>query len=154
PAPAGGGRPDVRRPLRPAGRRPAAAGETFAAEVTPVGQASRLSSSGQARRLSDDQRTRRLMHHPRSLPLHGQSICPYCGVGCRLDLEGEVGPYAASLKIRGVADAPANLGRICAKGALLGETILAPDRLTQPMVRPTRQEPFRPAAWDGVLKRL
>jgi ferredoxin-nitrate reductase len=94
------------------------------------------------------------MPHPRSLPLHGETICPYCGVGCRLDLEGEVGPYAASLKIRGVADAPANLGRICAKGALLGETILTPDRLTQPMVRASRQEPFRPAAWEAVLKRL
>ena len=33
-------------------------------------------------------------------------------------------------RVRGVADAPANLGRLCAKGALLGETIATPDRLT------------------------
>src|SRR5262249_46331743 len=28
------------------------------------------------------------------------------------------------------------------------------DRLTQPMVRPSRGEPFRPTSWDGVLKKL
>src|SRR5687768_2721740 len=89
-----------------------------------------------------------------SLPIQGESICPYCGVGCRLELDGEVGPYSTSLKIRGVADAPANLGRICAKGALLGDTIATPDRLTQPMLRGSRHEPFRPVAWDAAINRV
>ena len=57
----------------------------------------------------------------------GESICPYCGVGCRLRFDGRPGhPERA----RGVEDAPANLGRICAKGALLHQTFRAPDRLT------------------------
>jgi ferredoxin-nitrate reductase len=89
-----------------------------------------------------------------SLPIRGESICPYCGVGCRLELDGEAGPHSASLKIRGVADAPANLGRICAKGALLGDTIATPDRLTQPMLRGSRNEPFRPVAWDAAIQRV
>jgi ferredoxin-nitrate reductase len=90
----------------------------------------------------------------RSLPVRGESICPYCGVGCRLDLDGEVGPHAAALKVRGVADAPANLGRICAKGALLGETIATPDRLLHPMLRGSRHEPFRPVTWDVAIARV
>jgi ferredoxin-nitrate reductase len=90
----------------------------------------------------------------RALPVYGQSICPYCGVGCRLEVEGESQGHAAALRVRGVADAPANLGRICAKGALLGETVATPDRLTQPMLRATRFEPFRPAHWDVVIGRV
>jgi ferredoxin-nitrate reductase len=90
----------------------------------------------------------------RSLPVRGESICPYCGVGCRLGVEGDMTGPAAVLRVRGVTDAPANLGRICAKGALLGETIAAPDRLTQPMIRASRFEPFRPAHWDQVIGRV
>src|SRR5262245_12749038 len=66
--------------------------------------------------------------------VRGESICPYCGVGCRLRLDGPVGP---ALRVRGVADAPANLGKLCAKGALLGETIDAPDRILRPQLRRT-----------------
>src|SRR5262245_20446489 len=90
----------------------------------------------------------------RALPVSGETICPYCGVGCRLAFDGEAGPFQTTLKVRGVADAPANLGRLCAKAALLGETVATPDRLTQPMVRGTRQEPFRPTTWDAALRGL
>ncbi len=72
----------------------------------------------------------------------GQAICPYCGVGCRLELDGG--------KLRGVADA-ANQGRLCAKGALLPETVSTPDRLTHPMVRAARGDTFRPAKWDQAV---
>ncbi len=89
-----------------------------------------------------------------SLPVKGESICPYCGVGCRLELDGELGPYSASIKIRGVADAPANLGKICAKGSLLGETIATPDRLDHPMMRSSRGETFRPATWDTAINKV
>ncbi len=44
----------------------------------------------------------------------GQAICPYCGVGCRLWMESADGEL---IRVKGVADAPANLGGICAKGA-------------------------------------
>ena len=59
----------------------------------------------------------------------GQAICPYCGVGCRLLMEAANGEL---IRVRGVADAPANLGAICAKGATLPEVIHTPDRLMQP----------------------
>jgi ferredoxin-nitrate reductase len=81
----------------------------------------------------------------------GESICPYCGVGCRLRIQGQSGRPE---RIRGVADAPANLGRICAKGALLHESIQAPDRLTQPLFRRSRHDPFCPTDWDTGLEYL
>ncbi len=84
-----------------------------------------------------------------SLPIRGESICPYCGVGCRLALEGK---QKTTLKIRGVADAPANLGRLCAKGALLGETIDTDDRLIHPLWRTDRQSPFHRASWDEAIE--
>ena len=65
----------------------------------------------------------------------GQAICPYCGVGCRLLMESAHGEL---IRVTGVADAPANLGGICAKGATLPEVIHTPDRLMQPHVRPAR----------------
>jgi ferredoxin-nitrate reductase len=79
----------------------------------------------------------------------GESICPYCGVGCRLRVEGAGGRPE---RVRGVEDAPANLGRICAKGILLHETVGAPDRLTHPQFRRSRHDHFRPSDWNTTLR--
>jgi len=78
----------------------------------------------------------------------GESVCPYCGVGCRLRFEGDGGRVT---RIRGVETAAANLGGICAKGAQLGPTIATGDRLTRPQLRRTRQESFRPTDWATAL---
>src|SRR6266446_5800104 len=79
----------------------------------------------------------------------GEAICPYCGVGCRLLMESADGEL---VRVEGVADAPANLGGICAKGATLPEVIHTPDRLVQPQVRATRDQSFRPVHWADALK--
>jgi assimilatory nitrate reductase catalytic subunit len=51
-----------------------------------------------------------------------KTTCPYCGVGCGIVTgAGPVTPDAAH---------PANLGRICSKGAALAETLVDRDRLT------------------------
>jgi ferredoxin-nitrate reductase len=39
------------------------------------------------------------------------------------------------------------LGRLCAKGALLAETVHSPDRLTHPHIRSSHNELFRPTDW-------
>jgi ferredoxin-nitrate reductase len=83
-----------------------------------------------------------------SLEILGKSVCPYCGVGCHLQIEGHDGQ---PLRVRGVADAPANLGGICAKGALLAETVNTADRLTEPHIRARRQDTFRSTDWDTAL---
>src|SRR5262249_31377131 len=93
-------------------------------------------------------RAARAMGSPSQLTLLGESVCPYCGVGCRLRLEGAPGQV---LRVRGVPEAAANLGGICAKGAQLGPTIDPPDRLPQPQIRRHRHDHFHPVGWDAAL---
>src|SRR5260221_1152063 len=78
----------------------------------------------------------------------GQAICPYCGVGCRLWMEAADGEL---IRVKGVVDAPANLGGICAKGATLPEVIHTPDRLMQPHVRLARGKELQPMTWPDAL---
>ena len=55
-----------------------------------------------------------------------RTTCPYCGVGCGLlALPGGA--------VKADPGHPANLGRLCSKGAALGETIDMAGRLTTPM---------------------
>src|SRR4051794_26137627 len=78
----------------------------------------------------------------------GQAICPYCGVGCRLWMESV---YGQLIRVKGVEDAPANLGGICAKGATLHQVVHTPDRLMQPYVRVARGKEHRPVSWADAL---
>ena len=78
----------------------------------------------------------------------GDCVCPYCGVGCVLRFDGRPGSIE---KVRGVESAPANLGRICAKGAQLGPTIDTSDRLLHPKLRLSRHDQFRTVDWDTAL---
>ncbi len=66
------------------------------------------------------------------------TTCPYCGVGCGL-LVSDGG------EIRADPDHPANFGRICSKGAALGETIGLERRILLPRIE------GRPASWDRAL---
>jgi ferredoxin-nitrate reductase len=83
------------------------------------------------------------------LELLGETICPYCGVGCRLKFEGENGKV---LRVRGVEEAAANLGGICAKGTQLGTSIDTSDRLAHPQLRISRHDSFRSVDWTTALR--
>lgn len=78
-----------------------------------------------------------------------RSICPYCGVGCSVDLltKGDelVGVHPAM-------DGPANLGALCIKGQYAFDFVQHPDRLKHPMVRNESGELVR-ATWDEALDR-
>ncbi|MCP1675338.1 assimilatory nitrate reductase catalytic subunit [Natronocella acetinitrilica] len=71
-----------------------------------------------------------------------KTTCPYCGVGCgvlaMLDEEG-------AAQIAGDPQHPANFGRLCSKGAALGETVDLEGRLLHPMVDGER------ASWEQAL---
>jgi anaerobic selenocysteine-containing dehydrogenase len=82
------------------------------------------------------------------LALLGESVCPYCGVGCRLRVEGD---ETGVTRIRGVEAAPANLGRLCAKGAQLGPTINTADRARVPLIRQSRSTGLTQSTWDESL---
>ena len=78
----------------------------------------------------------------------GEAICPYCGVGCRLAMETAEGKVS---RVRGVANAPANLGGICAKGATLPQVVGTNDRLATPRLRDSRRGAIRGSTWDEAL---
>src|SRR5271156_3089889 len=67
-----------------------------------------------------------------------RTTCPYCGVGCGLVV-------AADGSLAGDPDHPANFGRLCSKGAALGETLAPEGRLLQPAID------GRAASWDAAL---
>ena len=71
-----------------------------------------------------------------------RTTCPYCGVGCGVvaSPDGRGGAEMA-----GDLEHPANRGRLCSKGAALGETLSLEDRLLHPEVDGRR------VSWDVAL---
>ncbi|HKM95937.1 MAG TPA: nitrate reductase [Buttiauxella sp.] len=78
-----------------------------------------------------------------------RSTCPYCGVGCGVEAQQtEEGTFAIS----GDKQHPANFGRLCVKGAALGETLGLEGRLLYPEINGERVE--WNAALDETAQRL
>ncbi|KUG19512.1 formate dehydrogenase alpha subunit [hydrocarbon metagenome] len=74
------------------------------------------------------------------------TTCPYCGVGCGLNLVVSDG------KVVGVAPwqrNPINEGKLCPKGLTCWEFIHSPDRLTKPLIK--KNGKFEEASWDEAL---
>jgi len=62
-----------------------------------------------------------------------QTTCPYCGVGCGVDISCNVNERTTSLdKVSGTPEHPANYGRLCVKGTNLLETNDLSGRLLHP----------------------
>jgi formate dehydrogenase alpha subunit len=76
------------------------------------------------------------------------STCPYCGVGCQLELLVQQGRV---LRANGVEGVWPNDGRLCVKGRFGYDFIHSPDRLTHPLVRENGR--LREASWDEALER-
>ena len=61
-----------------------------------------------------------------------RTICPYCGVGCELD----VGTHDERIvSIRPALEAPVSKGHLCVKGRYAFGFVAAADRITEPMIR-------------------
>ena len=75
-----------------------------------------------------------------------RTTCPYCGVGCQLELHvrGE-----QIVRVTGVEGAQPNQGHLCVKGRYGYDFIYSKDRLTTPLLR--EGEAFREASWDEAL---
>ena len=88
----------------------------------------------------------------RSAPSETRSTCPYCGVGCGVIIESSGDQITG---VRGDPDHPANLGRLCSKGASLHLTASAAinqqARLLQPMRRLSREAAPLVVAWDEAI---
>ena len=60
-----------------------------------------------------------------------ESVCPFCGVGCKVSLKVKDGKVKYVEGING----PANEGRLCVKGRFGFDYIHHPHRLTRPLIR-------------------
>ncbi len=74
-----------------------------------------------------------------------RSTCPYCGVGCQIDIHVKDGRI---IKITG-ADAVPNEGRLCVKGRFGWPFVHHPDRLKTPLIK--ENGGFREATWNEAL---
>jgi len=75
-----------------------------------------------------------------------RTTCPYCGVGCQLDLHVKGDQI---VRVTGVEDAEPNHGQLCVKGRFGYDFIYSEDRLTTPLIR--EGDDFREASWDEAL---
>ncbi len=78
-----------------------------------------------------------------------RTICPYCGVGCSVDL---VTKGDRLVGVRPAMDGPANKGALCVKGQFAYDFVQHADRLKTPLVRNEAGE-LTPASWDEALDR-
>ncbi|MEM9448615.1 MAG: nitrate reductase [Cyanobacteria bacterium P01_E01_bin.6] len=91
-----------------------------------------------------------------------KTLCPYCGVGCGLDVLPPALPGKAVTrdsqgnpiwKVMGDRTHPSSLGQVCVKGATIGES-LDKSRLKYPMMRESLDEPLRRVTWDDAYDRI
>ncbi|MFO7722878.1 MAG: formate dehydrogenase subunit alpha [Bacteroidales bacterium] len=75
-----------------------------------------------------------------------QTTCPYCGVGCQIELWVKNGRLVRSDGVEGVSP---NDGRLCIKGRFGYDYIHSPERLTEPLIR--RNGKLEPASWEEAL---
>jgi formate dehydrogenase alpha subunit len=86
-----------------------------------------------------------------------RSTCPYCGVGCQIDLHLR---DEKIIKIDAPFDQAPNFGRLCSKGRFGVDFVHHPSRLQYPLIRKdlgsqprtaVGLEGFRRATWDEAL---
>jgi len=76
-----------------------------------------------------------------------RTTCPYCGVGCQLNLHVK---DRRILKVTGVEDGAPNKGRLCVKGRFGFDFIYSEDRLKTPLIK--ENGGYREASWLEALE--
>jgi predicted molibdopterin-dependent oxidoreductase YjgC len=79
------------------------------------------------------------------------TTCPYCGVGCQMDLHIRKGQI---FRVAGRFDNDVNFGNLCVKGRFGYDFLYASDRLKEPLMRSSRTESFSATTWDTALDRV
>ena len=79
-----------------------------------------------------------------------KTICPYCGVGCGIQVKPAADPD--DIRFMPWGDAPVNEGRICIKGGAATEVINHEERLTDPLIKENGE--FREATWEEAYSRI
>ncbi|MBF2027624.1 MAG: nitrate reductase [Oscillatoriales cyanobacterium C42_A2020_001] len=91
-----------------------------------------------------------------------KTLCPYCGVGCGLEVIASAQPNSTNgqknqenlaWKVRGDRAHPSSQGMVCVKGATIAEA-LDKNRLLHPMFREQLDQPFQQISWDEALNHV
>ena len=95
-----------------------------------------------------------------------KTLCPYCGVGCGLEVLPPALPGKATSRddqgnlmwrVRGDRTHPSSKGQVCVKGATV-TAALDKDRLKYPMMRQSLDQPFERVSWeeayDAIVNRI
>ena len=87
-----------------------------------------------------------------------KTVCPYCGVGCGLEIINP--PESVSEqksmvvgKVMGDRTHPSSLGKVCVKGATVGEAIKE-SRLEYPLWRETLDQEFQRISWEEAFEKI
>ncbi|MHC1702388.1 MAG: formate dehydrogenase subunit alpha [Tenuifilaceae bacterium] len=75
-----------------------------------------------------------------------KTTCPYCGVGCQIELFVQDGKIVRSNGVEGVSP---NDGRLCVKGRFGYEYVQSPERLTKPLIK--KDGFFVESTWEEAL---
>jgi predicted molibdopterin-dependent oxidoreductase YjgC len=78
-----------------------------------------------------------------------ETVCPYCGVGCRLEVQIDRKKNRI-VKINGVEDSPTNEGMLCVKGRFGFDFVGSSERITKPLIK--EEGEFREADWAEVIE--
>ncbi|MCY3915808.1 MAG: formate dehydrogenase subunit alpha [Chloroflexi bacterium] len=77
-----------------------------------------------------------------------RTTCPYCGVGCQMNLHIK---DERIYRVEAPFDAAPNYGNLCVKGRFGLDFATHPRRLTKPLIRDGARGDFREASWDEAL---
>ena len=77
-----------------------------------------------------------------------RTTCPYCGVGCQMDLHIKAGQI---YRVEAPFDSAPNYGNLCVKGRFGLDFATHRRRLKTPLIRDGERGNFRPASWDEAL---
>ncbi|WP_336344225.1 formate dehydrogenase subunit alpha [Halalkalicoccus ordinarius] len=79
-----------------------------------------------------------------------KTICPYCGVGCGIQVKP--GEEPGDMRFMPWGEAPVNEGKICIKGGAATQVVDHEDRLTDPLIKEDGE--FREATWEEAYGRI
>lgn len=77
-----------------------------------------------------------------------RTTCPYCGVGCQMELHVDQEANRI-LRVNGVQGTPPNDGMLCVKGRFGTEFPSSPERLTAPLIR--KDGRLEAVSWEEAL---
>lgn len=81
--------------------------------------------------------------------LEEETVCPYCGVGCGINITISGG---VPIKVAGIKDHPISRGHLCAKGLAALDILASRDRLRYPLKR--KGNSFERISWSEALSEI